>query len=736
MAKERPPLPSRDKILAFIQDSEKPVGRREIARAFNIKGADRAWLRHELKKLKEDGLIGGDRRRAAKPGQVPPVAVIEVSHIDSDGELMCKPAQPNEGTEPPKIYLSAARTNKTAPGIGDRLLARLKRVGGGTYEARPIKFLEKAPTEIIGLFRARGNGAILQPIDRRFKNDFTIAKEHCGTAEDGNYVVAKTLFGFGHNAKIIETLGARDDPRITSLLVLRAKGVPMVFHSEAVALANSKKVPSLGKRVDFRDKPLVTIDGADARDFDDAVWAEPDSDPTNEGGWHLLVAIADVAYYIREGDILDQTARLRGNSVYCPDRVVPMLPEALSNGVCSLNPDEPRACIISEMWISNQGSLLRSEFKRGLMQSAARLTYEQVQQAYDGSPDEITTPLMEAVIKPLYGAFQALDIARQKRGTLDLDIPERQIHFDKDGSINAITLRERLNSHRLIEEFMIAANVSAAKTLEAKRLPVMYRNHEPPALEKLEALGQALNGLGIKLAKGTKISPKVFASVLRQAEHKDKEALVSEIILRSQSQAVYGPAKLGHFGLALSSYCHFTSPIRRYADLLVHRALISALELGTDGLGCDLESTFEKIGEEISAAERRAMTVEREVRDRLIVTYIADRVGAIFEGQITGVTRYGLFIRLNGTGAEGLLPIRMLPEDWYNIDKTGFSMIGERTSLQFRLGEIITVELTQAEQITGSLSFRFVKGGTKTSKRLRDHKGMLRGRRRSPKRRR
>ena len=359
-----------------------------------------------------------------------------------------------------------------------------------------------------------------------------------------------------------------------------------------------------------------------------------------------------------------------------------------------------------------------------------------MQQAYDGSPDEITTPLMEAVIKPLYGAFQALDIARQKRGTLDLDIPERQIHFDKDGSINAITLRERLNSHRLIEEFMIAANVSAAKTLEAKRLPVMYRNHEPPALEKLEALGQALNGLGIKLAKGTKISPKVFASVLRQAEHKDKEALVSEIILRSQSQAVYGPAKLGHFGLALSSYCHFTSPIRRYADLLVHRALISALELGTDGLGCDLESTFEKIGEEISAAERRAMTVEREVRDRLIVAYIADRVGAIFEGQITGVTRYGLFIRLNGTGAEGLLPIRMLPEDWYNIDKTGFSMIGERTRLQFRLGEVITVELTQAEQITGSLSFRFVKGGTKTSKRIRDHKGTLRGRRRSPKRRR
>ena len=723
MAKERPPLPSRDRILAFIQDSEKPVGRREIARAFNIKGPDRAWLRRELKKLKEDGLIGGDRRRAAKLGHLPPVAVVEVSHIDGDGELMCIPAQPNKGTKPPNILLITTRTIKTAPGIGDRLLARLKRAGDGTYEARPIKLLEKAPTELIGLFRVRGSGGILQPIDRRSRNDFTIPKEYCGTVEDGDYVVAQSLSGHGHNAKIIEILGARDDPKMISLLVLRAKGVPMTFDPEAIALANSKKVPLLGKRTDFRDRPLVTIDGADARDFDDAVWAEPDNDPGNEGGWHLLVAIADVAHYIHEGDILDRTARLRGNSIYCPDRVVPMLPEALSNGVCSLNPHEPRACLIAEMWISDQGKLRRSEFKRGLMQSAARLTYEQVQQAYDGGPDKATANLMDTVIKPLYGAFHALDTARQKRGTLDLDIPERQIHFNNDGRISAITLRERLDSHRLIEEFMITANVAAAKTLEDKRLPVMYRVHEPPALEKMEALGQALQGLGIKLAKDAKISPNVFASVLRQAEGEDKGTLVSEIILRSQSQAVYAPAKLGHFGLALSSYCHFTSPIRRYADLLVHRALITAVGLGTGGLGRDLGSTFEEIGEEISAAERRAMTVEREVRDRLVVTYVANQVGAIFDGQITGVTRYGLFIRLNETGAEGLLPIRMLPDDWYNIDDAGFSMIGERAGLRFRLGEIITIELAEAEPITGSLSFRFVKGGTKMPKQSYQRKG-------------
>ncbi|MDB3952387.1 ribonuclease R [Alphaproteobacteria bacterium] len=723
MAKERPPLPSRDRILAFIQDSEKPVGRREIARAFNIKGPDRAWLRRELKKLKEDGLIGGDRRRASKPGHLPPVAVIEVSHIDNDGELMCIPAQPNKGAKPPNIFLNSTHTRETAPGIGDRLLARLKRAGDGTYEARLIKLLEKAPTEMIGLFRVLESGGILQPIDRRSRNDFTIAKKHCGTAEDGNYVVAQSLSGQGHNAKVIEILGARDDPKIISLLVMRAKGVPMEFDPESVALANSKEVPPLGKRTDFRDKPLVTIDGPDARDFDDAVWAEPDKDPGNEGGWHLLVAIADVAYYIHEGDILDRTARLRGNSVYCPDRVVPMLPEALSNGVCSLNPHEPRACLIAEMWISNQGTLRRSEFKRGLMRSAARLTYEQVQQAHDGSPDKTTEHLMDTVIRPLYGAFHALDTARQKRGTLDLDIPERQIHFNNDGRISAITLRERLDSHRLIEEFMITANVAAAKTLEDKRLPVMYRVHEPPALEKMEALSQALHGLGIKLAKNAKISPKVFASALRQAEGEDKGTLVSEIILRSQSQAVYAPAKLGHFGLALSSYCHFTSPIRRYADLLVHRALITAVGLGTGGLGRDLGSTFEEIGEEISAAERRAMTVEREVRDRLVVTYVADRVGATFDGQITGVTRYGLFIRLNETGAEGLLPIRMLPDDWYNIDDAGFSMIGERAGLRFRLGEIITIELAEAEPITGSLSFRFVKGGTKMPKQSYQRKG-------------
>ena len=732
MAKERPPLPNRDSILAFIQDSEKPVGRREIARAFNIKGPDRAWLRRELKKLKEDGLIGGDRRRAAKLGHLPPVAVIEVSHIDNDGELMCKPAQPNKGTKPPTIFLIATRKIKAAPGIGDRLLARLKRASDGTYEARLIKLLEKAPTEMIGLFRVLESGGILQPIDRRSRNDFTIAKEHCGTAEDGNYVVAQSLSGQGHNAEIIEILGARDDPKIISLLVLRAKGVPMKFDPEAVALANSKKVPLLGKRTDFRDRPLVTIDGADARDFDDAVWAEPDNDPSNQGGWHLLVAIADVAHYIHEGDILDRTARLRGNSIYCPDRVVPMLPEALSNGVCSLNPHEPRACLIAEMWISDQGTLRRSEFKRGLMQSAARLTYEQVQQAYDGSPDKATAHLMDTVIKPLYGAFRALDTARQKRGTLDLDIPERQIHFNNDGRINAITLRERLDSHRLIEEFMITANVAAAKTLEDKRLPVMYRIHEPPALEKMEALGQALQGLGIKLAKNAKISPKVFASVLRQAEGEDKGTLVSEIILRSQSQAVYAPAKLGHFGLALSSYCHFTSPIRRYADLLVHRALISAVGLGTDGLGRNLGSTFEEIGEEISAAERRAMTVEREVRDRLVVTYVANQVGTIFDGQITGVTRYGLFIRLNETGAEGLLPIRMLPDDWYDIDEAGFSMIGERAGLRFRLGENITVELAEAEPITGSLSFLFVKGGTKIPKQSYQRKGRPGKRRGTP----
>ena len=399
-----------------------------------------------------------------------------------------------------------------------------------------------------------------------------------------------------------------------------------------------------------------------------------------------------------------------------------MLPEALSNGVCSLKPNEIRACLATEIWINSDGKLLRSEFKRALMRSTARLTYEQVQHAYDGHPDEATGALLEQVIKPLYGAFKALDQARRKRGTLELDLPERQFLFDEAGNISAIKLRERLDSHRLIEEFMIAANVAAAKTLEAKKMPVMYRIHEPPALEKMEALGQALNNLGIKLTKSGALAPALFAGILNRVAGTDTAPLISELILRCQSQAVYGPAKLGHFGLALKSYCHFTSPIRRYSDVLVHRALIRALDLGKDGLTHDDKGIFEEIGEEISSTERRAMSVEREVRERLVVSYIADQVGAAFDGLITGVTKFGLFIRLNDTGAEGLLPIKMLPDDWYEVDEAGFSMTGERYGRQFRLGESVVVELAEAAPITGSLSFRLIKGGTEPEPRSGKHR--------------
>jgi ribonuclease R len=707
MPREKTPLPSRDQLLAFVKDSDTPVGRREIARAFKIKGADRAWLRHELKDLKEQGLIGGDRRRATKPGFLPPVTVLDVSHIDADGDVICKPAKPEGDGAPPTIYLLPARGIKTAPGIGDRVLARLKRLNDGTYEARPIKLLEKAPAEMIGLFRASTAGGVLQSIDRRSRHDFTISKEHCGDAQDGDYVVAQTLAGMGQNAKIIERLGSRDDPKITSILVLKAKGVPMTFDAEAIELADAKKIPPLGSRTDLRNIPLITIDGADARDFDDAVWAEPDTSAQNKGGWHLLVAIADVSHYVRDGDALDRTARLRGNSVYCPDRVVPMLPEALSNGVCSLKPNEVRACLATEIWINSDGKLLRSEFKRALMRSTARLTYEQVQHAYDGHPDEATGALLDPVIKPLYGAFKALDQARRKRGTLELDLPERQILFDEAGNISAIKLRERLDSHRLIEEFMIAANVAAAKTLEAKKMPVMYRIHEPPALEKMEALGQALNNLGIKLTKSGALTPALFAGILNRVAGTDTAPLVSELILRCQSQAVYGPTKLGHFGLALKSYCHFTSPIRRYSDVLVHRALIRALDLGKDGLTHSDKGIFEEIGEEISSTERRAMSVEREVRERLVVSYIADQVGAAFDGLITGVTKFGLFIRLN---------------------EAGFSMTGERYGRLFRLGESVVVELAEAAPVTGSLSFRLIKGGTEPEPRS----GKQPGKHRSP----
>ncbi|HEY9163964.1 MAG TPA: VacB/RNase II family 3'-5' exoribonuclease, partial [Magnetovibrio sp.] len=448
----------------------------------------------------------------------------------------------------------------------------------------------------------------------------------------------------------------------------------------------------------------------DARDFDDAVFAEPDTDPKNPGGWHIIVAIADVSWYVRPDDALDQDAYKRGNSVYFPDRVVPMLPEELSNGWCSLRPNEERPTIAAHMWIDADGKLLRHKFVRALIQSAARTTYTQIQKARDGQPDDLTTPLLDTVIAPLYGAYEVLLKARAERGVLELDLPERQIILDDEGNVAKVIERERFDSHKLIEEFMILANVAAAETLEGAKQPCMYRIHDEPSREKIESLGEFLASVSIPFAKGQVVRASHFNQILARVKDTANSHMVSEVVLRSQAQAEYNPDNLGHFGLALRRYCHFTSPIRRYADLLVHRALVRGLKLGEGGLEDD-HKDFHEMGEHLSVTERNASGAERDAVDRFTALYLSEKVGAVMKGRINGVTRFGLFVTLDDTGADGLVPIRTLPDDFYIHDEHRHTLCGRSNRLEFRLGEAVEVLIVEADPITGSTVFKMMEGG-------------------------
>ncbi len=713
------PRPTKQDILEFINESPAPVGKREIARAFRIRGADRIWLKTVLKELELDGeLSRGRSRRLKKAGQLPEVAVLEVTHIDADGEVVCRPVE-WRGDTPPLIYLAPATHRQAAPGEGDRVLAKLRRSSDNVYEARTIKVIGVAPSRILGVFERLGDGGVIRPTDRGIRSEYTVATPNIGGAKSGELVHAETIPGQGlrRRAKVTERLGKLADPRTFSLIAIHTHGIPDEFDEETLAEAENARPVAPEGRIDLRELPLVTIDGDQARDFDDAVWAEPDDDGGNAGGWHIVVAIADVTWYVRSEGALDQTARERGNSVYFPDRVVPMLPEALSNDLCSLRPHEDRACLAAHIWISANGTLKRHKFVRGVMRSAARLTYEQVERARAGDFDEVTKPLAKKVIAPLYGAYSSLARAREARGTLDLDLPERQVVIGSNGHIERVEPTVRLDSHRLIEEFMIAANVAAAETLEEADRPAMYRVHEAPPLDKIEALRQSLDALGYRLAKGNILKPLSFLTILRKAADSEHLQLVSELILRSQAKAVYDPTNMGHFGLALRRYCHFTSPIRRYADILVHRGLIGALKLGDGALSKADEAQFDETAQQISITERRAAAAERDALDRFAVAFVADRIGATFPGRISGVTRFGLFVTLDETGTDGLIPMRTLPNDYYQHDDVRHCLVGENTDLTFRFGDRLTVRLEEANLVTGGLVFTVVDGGVFESQR-------------------
>ncbi len=604
--------------------------------------------------------------------------------------------------------LVTAEAGGPALGVGNRAVARFSRREDGTWEARIVRALDQTPDRVVGIYRLSREGGRLEPTDRKQRTEFRIATEDAGGAQDGEVVLADvrkdTQFGLP-TARIVERLGGLDEPRAFSLIAIHTHSIPTTFPPEAVELAEKAQPVTLAGREDLRDIPLITIDGADARDFDDAVFAEPD--PETEGGWHAIVAIADVAWYVRPGDALDRSAESRGNSVYFPDRVVPMLPEALSNELCSLKPAVNRACVAVHLWIDANGHLHRHRFLRGLMRSAARFTYEEAQQAMDGAPSDQAGPLIEKVLKPLYGVYAALDKARIQRGSLELDLPERRIQLSEAGKVARIEPRARLDSHKLIEELMIAANVAAAETLEKLHRPCLYRVHDAPDPLKLKALTEFLTDIGVpglKLAKGQVIKPRLFNDILRKVAGTPYAVMVPQLVLRSQAQAIYSPVNIGHFGLALRRYAHFTSPIRRYSDIQVHRAILTTLGIDGEPAGQDLVA----LGEHVSMTERRAATAERSASDRYISAFLADRVGATFAGRINGVTRAGLFVTLAETGADGLIPIRNLPSDYYEHEEARHRLIGQRTRRIFTLGDSVEVRLAEADIGKGSLRFDLV----------------------------
>jgi len=710
--------------VAYIRAHPGKVSTRDIAREFGLKNADRVELKRMLRELADDGAIEKRGRRIHEPAALPPTLVADITGRDTDGELLAVPTEwdSEDGGEAPKIRIDVPRRAKpgTAAGIGDRALLRIEKADDGDgvpYRGRVIKVLDHARARVLGIFRKTPDGGgRLVPVDKKQAGrELNIAPPDTGGAEDGDLVSVdlQRSRGFGMaSGRVKERLGSLSTEKAISLIAIHAHDIPQAFSPSAIRESEAAEPATLKGREDWLKLPLVTIDPPDAKDHDDAVHAEPDPDPNNKGGMIVHVAIADVAFYVRPDSALDRDALTRGNSVYFPDRVVPMLPERISNNLCSLVPGEPRGALAVRLVIGPDGRKRSHSFHRVLMRSAAKLNYAQAQAAIDGRPDDTTGPLLEPILTPLYAAYALVKLARDERDPLDLDLPERKILLKPDGTVDRVIVPDRLDAHRLIEEFMILANVAAAEMLEKKGLPLIYRVHDEPSQEKVHNLQEFLKTLDLPFAKSGALRPSLFNRVLGQVRGEDDEPLVNEVVLRSQAQAEYSAENYGHFGLNLRRYAHFTSPIRRYADLIVHRALIRALGLGDGALPQD--ETIEELSEvaaQISLTERRAMKAERETADRLIAHHLADRIGATFQGRISGVTRAGLFVKLSDTGADGLIPIRTLGTEYFNYDETRHALVGSRSGAMHRLGDVVDVRLVEAAPVAGALRFELLSEG-------------------------
>jgi ribonuclease R len=716
-------VPPRDVLLRFIADYPDRASKREIAKAFGLKGEARVELKDLLRDLEDEGLLEKKRKSLMRPGALPPVTVLDITTRDKDGELIGRPAEwPEEAGVAPAVLIkqsSNGRNKAPAAGLNDRILAKIfpaKDRGGPAYTARVIKVIDKRKTAALGVFRETpGGGGRVDPVDRR-DNELIIDPDSVENAKDGDLVevdvVRSARYGLPRG-KIMSVLGSVASEKAISMIAIHAHGIPYIFPQAALSEADSARPATMEKREDWRDVPLITIDPADAKDHDDAVYAEDDPSPDNPGGVIVTVAIADVSWYVRPGSALDREALKRGNSVYFPDRVVPMLPERISNDLCSLREGEDRPALAVRMTFSKEGRKVSHTFHRIMMKSAAKLAYQQAQAAIDGNPDDKAGPLLEPILKPLWHAYEVMKRGRDRRQPLDLDLPERKILLKEDGTVDRVFVPPRLDAHKLIEEMMIQANVAAAETLEKKRQVLIYRVHDQPSLAKQEVLREFLGTLGMSLAKGGHMRANSFNGILAQASGKAFETMVGEMVLRSQSQAIYSPENIGHFGLNLMKYAHFTSPIRRYADLIVHRALVGSLGFGQGGITPEEEGQLDDIAAEISTFERRAMAAERDTVDRLIAHHLAGRVGEEFKGRVRGVTKAGLFVALPEFGADGFVPISTLGMDYFIYDEAHQALTGERSGLGYRLGDEVEVKLVHAQPLAGSLQFEMLSEGRK-----------------------
>ena len=699
-------LPTKAQILGWIADNPAQTSKRDIARAFGIKGAARIDLKRLLREMEDEGALAKRGRRNQDPERLPPVAVLRVAEAEADGDLFLAPHDwRGEGPAPRILYVPADRDPALA--AGDRVLARTAEVEADdhTHEGRLIRRLSSGPRTILGLYRAGAEGGRIVPVGKGDDKEWRVPPGAANGARDGELVEArqtgpKARMGLPQ-AEVTTRLGDPGAARSVSLIAIHEHGLRHEFPDAAIQEAEAAQPVTLGDRTDLRDLPLITIDPADARDHDDAVCAQPDDDPANPGGHVLWIAIADVAHYVTPGSALDREARLRGNSTYFPDRVVPMLPDALSGDLCSLHEGVDRPCLAVSMRLAADGTKLDHRFVRGLMRSPASLHYEEVQAAVDGAPTDRTEPWLEPVLKPLYAAYESLRDARARREPLDLDLPERRIELDAEGTVTSVAYKPRLDAHRLIEEAMILANVAAAETLSGR--PHLLRVHEPPEPDRLDALRETAEAAGFALPKGQAIRPAMLNRLLRDARGTDEEELIAIATLRSMPQAYYAPRAMGHFGLALRAYAHFTSPIRRYADLVVHRALISLHGWGDDGLSPEDAEALEATAEAISAAERRSMTAERDTNDRYLAAFLSDRVGAEFPARISGVASFGAFAKLDETGADGLIPVRSLGAEYFRFDRDAQTLTGTDSGLTLALGQPVTVRLAEAVPTTGGL---------------------------------